>query len=464
MKRLAAVLVLAAGLCGCTTTGTETAAPVVRNGVGYRPSVPGFEGPMGQPVPITAPYAAKQPSGAEYARAMMAANMQPGMAPPGGGPSGIMQAGAFEPAGGPSGIMQTGGIAPPGMPPPPGMMTPPGVPNGIMPVGHQGPVPNAVAAVGAINGPGGPRFPTRRTEVRFVGPAGMKIAWPGAMGDVRNNQIEAPGRYNFVQGAIYRLKLSDLPGRPGVDLYPTLEVVPANLRTDAYIAHSAVPVYFTEEDFEQVLGGNFLVKVIYLPNPQYADVAMTGGPEEVVSTRLEPGADPIAEACKRGSILLIIRVGNIDLEAPHTPPMNAPPPGGGGCGMMGAGPMPGGMPMMAGMPMGMPGPGMPMGMPGPGMPMGMPAPGMPGGMVMQPPGLPQIPGAPVMPVGGPTLGKDQSAPLGIPMVPPAAGQPGVKPAGGQPVSRLPDPTTVKPVRYEEPMNAPTPAQVAGQGR
>jgi hypothetical protein len=302
-------------------------------------------------------------------------------------------------------------------------------------------VPNAVAAVGAITGPGGPRFPTRRTEVRFVGPAGMKIAWPGMIGDVRNNQIEAPGRYNFVQGAIYRLKLSDLPGRPGVDLYPTLEVVPANLRTDAYIAHSAVPVYFTEEDFEQVLGGNFLVKVIYLPNPQYADVAMTGGPEEIVSTRLEPGADPIAEACKRGSILLIIRLGNIDLEAPHTPPMNAPGPGG-GCGPMGAAPMAPGMPVMA---------GMPMGMPAPGMPMGMPAPGMPGGMVMQPPASPQIPGAPVMPVSGPAVPKAPAAPA---VVPPA----------GQPISRLPDPTNVRPVRFEEPMNAPTPAQVAGQGR
>jgi hypothetical protein len=435
MKRLAAVLVLAAGLCGCTTTGTETAAPVVHSGVGYRPSVAGFEGPMGQPVPIMAGSAPKQMSGAEMARATLAGGMPPammppgmlppGMMPPGGAPSGVMQAGAFQTAGSPSGIVQAGAFQPAG------------APSGIMPVGgHQGPVPNAVAAVNAITGPGGPRFPTRRTEVRFVGPAGMKIAWPGMMGDVRNNQIEAPGRYNFVQGAIYRLKLSDLPGRPGVDLYPTLEVVPANLRTDAYIAHSAVPVYFTEEDFEQVLGGNFLVKVIYLPNPQYADVAMTGGPEEVVSTRLEPGADPIAEACKRGSILLIIRVGNIDLEAPHTPPMNAPAPG---CGMMGAGPMPGGMPMMA------------------GMPMGMPAPGLPGGMVMQPPATPQIPGAPVMPVGGPVLGKDPAAP-------PPPGQPAGKPSVGQPVSRLPDPASIKPVRYEEPMNAPTPAQVAGQGR
>lgn len=457
MKRIAAVLVLVAGLSGCATTGPDTPPMIGHTGAGYTRNIPGVEGPMGQPMPIMAAAAPRQPTGAEYARSMLASNMPMGpmgpmgMVPPGGAPSGIVQAGAFERAGGPSGIVQMGGMAPPGMAPP--GMTPPGVglpgappmPGGIMPVGHQGPVPNAVAAVNAITGPGGPRFPTRRSEVRFVGPAGMKIAWPGMVGDVRNNQIEAPGRYNFIQGAIYRLKLSDLPGRPGVDLYPTLEVVPANLRTDAYIAHSAVPVYFTEEDFEQVLGGNFLVKVIYLPNPQYADVAMTGGPEEVVSTRLEPGADPIAEACKRGSILLIIRVGNIDLEAPHTPPMNAPPPGGG---FMGAGPMPPGMPMMAG--------GMPM-MPMAGA-MGMPAPGMPGGMVMQPPGVPQIPMPPmtgVTPVAAPEQPKGTVIPGVVPAVPPAA---------GQPVSRLPDPATIRPVRFEEPMNAPTPAQAAGQGR
>jgi hypothetical protein len=84
-----------------------------------------------------------------------------------------------------------------------------------------------------------------------------------------------------------------------------------------------VPVAFTDEDFDQVAAGNYIVKVVYLPFPQFQDLATTG-PDEVVSSRLEPGADPIAEACRRGNILLILRLGNIDLEAPNTPPMNAP--------------------------------------------------------------------------------------------------------------------------------------------
>src|SRR5205823_5306255 len=177
----------------------------------------------------------------------------------------------------------------------------------------------------------GPAFPVQRTQVRFTGPAGMKVSWHSSQPDGKQGfgpqSLEAPGRYNFLQAAIYRLKLSDIPNRPGVELYPTLEVVPANSKTSTFLAHSAVPVSFTDEDFDQVASGNFVVKVIYLPDPQFQDLASTGL-AEVVSSQLEPGVDPIAEAQRRGSILLVLRVGNIDLEAPNTPAMDAPGPGG----------------------------------------------------------------------------------------------------------------------------------------
>jgi hypothetical protein len=98
-----------------------------------------------------------------------------------------------------------------------------------------------------------------------------------------------------------------------VELYPTLEVAPVTPRTDAYLAHSPIPVQFTEEDFDQVLSGNFVTKVIYLPDPEFQELALAGV-ETLVSTRLDPGVDPIAEADRRGSILAILRMGNKDLE------------------------------------------------------------------------------------------------------------------------------------------------------
>jgi hypothetical protein len=149
----------------------------------------------------------------------------------------------------------------------------------------------------------------------------MKIGWQTSAGEGQRvylpAQLTVPARYNFLQGYIYRLKLSDIPGRAGVNLYPTIEVAPSTPATDAYLTHNPIPIQFTAEDFDQVVdGGNFVTKVIYLPDPKYQELAIAGV-ETLVSTRLEPGVDPILEADKRGTILLIVRLGAIDLEMPN---------------------------------------------------------------------------------------------------------------------------------------------------
>jgi len=49
----------------------------------------------------------------------------------------------------------------------------------------------------------------------------MKVFWDvGGHGLFDSEPLIEPGRYNFPQGAIYRLKLTNIPGRPGVELYP----------------------------------------------------------------------------------------------------------------------------------------------------------------------------------------------------------------------------------------------------
>src|SRR5258706_7706417 len=122
-----------------------------------------------------------------------------------------------------------------------------------------------------------------------------------------------PGRQNFPQNGIYRMKLTNIAGREGTELYPTVEIGPVTPRTEAFLAHNAIPIQFTEEDFDQVLAGNFVTKVIYLPDPEFQELALAGV-ETLVSTRLDPGVDPIAEADRRGSILAIVRMGSKDLQ------------------------------------------------------------------------------------------------------------------------------------------------------
>lgn len=197
--------------------------------------------------------------------------------------------------------------------PGPGVLMPPAG------MGGGGGVAPAMAAMGggAMMGGGCPPMGAgagATSQIAFLGVEGGEISW-----DISGQQmfdstpLVMPGRQNFPQGAIYRLKLTNLPGRAGVELYPTLEVAPVTPRTDAYLAHAPIPVQFTDEDLDQVLSGNFVTKVIYLPDPEFQELALSGV-ETLVSTRLDPGVDPIAEADRRGAILAILRIGNLDLQ------------------------------------------------------------------------------------------------------------------------------------------------------
>jgi hypothetical protein len=191
--------------------------------------------------------------------------------------------------------------------------------------GVDGPGPGVLAPAVATMAPfacgpqGGAMMPdagvmAASAQVLFAKPEGMQVRWD-VVAAFDSTPLVVPGRRNFPQAAIYRLKLTNLAGREGVELYPTLEIGPTTPRTEAYLAHNAIPVQFTEEDFDQVLAGNFVTKVIYLPDPEFQELALAGV-ETLVSTRLDPGIDPITEADRRGAILAVIRLGNKDVELP----------------------------------------------------------------------------------------------------------------------------------------------------
>jgi hypothetical protein len=151
-------------------------------------------------------------------------------------------------------------------------------------------------------------------QILFARPEAMQVRWDvGGVGAFDSEPLVVPARQNFPQNGIYRMKLTNIGGREGVELYPTLEVGPTTPRSEAFLAHNAIPVQFTEEDFDQVLAGNFVTKVIYLPDPEFQELALAGV-ETLVSTRLDPGVDPIVEADRRGSILAVVRLGNKDVE------------------------------------------------------------------------------------------------------------------------------------------------------
>jgi hypothetical protein len=271
----------------------------------------------------------------------------------------------------------------------------------IAPASYEASLAAAGAAMASDGGMGmGMMAPT--SQVGFVGPDGMQIRWDVLMaGGFDSEPLVTPGRYDFPQGAIYRLKATDIPGREGIELYPSLEVAPVTPRTAAYLAHNAVPFQLTEEDLDQVTTGNFVTKVVYLPDAEYQELAVAGV-ETLVSTRLDPGVDPVVEADRRGSILAIIRIGNKDLQAP----------GASGISGMASVPLP-----LGGMGMGGPGAGGacgngacgvtgPLGMPASGDPSQLP-PAFVAGMTAPEYGMPQV-GTPI------GLPGPAHIPLGVP--------------------------------------------------
>lgn len=167
-----------------------------------------------------------------------------------------------------------------------------------------GPLPTELVPVPAV-----------RSSILFAGPKGMKVSclvdktWG-------NPPIITPDHCNFIQGRTYRLRLSSIPGRDARIFYPTLEVSAAPTETGTYLAHNRLPVSFSEDDFNRAKAGDLVVKVYYLPTKSERRADEVPGPVEIVSTKLEPGTDPVAEAARLGTILAVVRMSDIDLCQP----------------------------------------------------------------------------------------------------------------------------------------------------
>jgi hypothetical protein len=169
------------------------------------------------------------------------------------------------------------------------------------------------ATIGEKVGPTRKEKLAARTAINFTGPAGTKVTWQLPDGKFNETDVlTAPTQANFRRGEVYRLKVTSKGDRA---FYPTLEVPPAAKESAAYLKRCCVPVAFSAEEFKRAKEGELVVKVVYLPDPEEQDFSTVIAAEELASTRLEPGTDAVAEARRRGTVLAVIRLGNIDLEA-----------------------------------------------------------------------------------------------------------------------------------------------------
>jgi hypothetical protein len=100
------------------------------------------------------------------------------------------------------------------------------------------------------------------------------------------------------------LKLSDIPQRPGVSYFTTIEIPTPDATTRPFVNGSAIAVEFTDQDFDHVDKGDLITKVVYITRGRAASVA----------SYEHSDGDVLQEARRRGAILAVVRMGDIDLQ------------------------------------------------------------------------------------------------------------------------------------------------------
>ena len=117
----------------------------------------------------------------------------------------------------------------------------------------------------------------------------------------------APADAALAVGMTYRVRLSDMPAWPGIELYPTIEMVDHLHAPQGYAGRFPVPVELTEDEIEAALNGQMVTKVIYVENPQLAAPYELPAPLPVLTIPADQNL--LKEADRVGRSLAIVRLG-----------------------------------------------------------------------------------------------------------------------------------------------------------
>ncbi len=117
----------------------------------------------------------------------------------------------------------------------------------------------------------------------------------------------APAQVSMMVGYVYRIKISEIPGQPGVELYPTIELIDRLHPPVGVTQQFPIPIEITEEEIEMALRDSMITKVVYLEQPDFAAPIETAGFAPVEEL---PATDNLlAAADHRGRPLAVLRIG-----------------------------------------------------------------------------------------------------------------------------------------------------------
>ena len=117
----------------------------------------------------------------------------------------------------------------------------------------------------------------------------------------------SPARVRANVGHLYRLRISDMPKHPGVELFPTIELIDRLHPPEGHADTFPIPIIFTDADIEAVTRGDLVTRVVYLEQPQLAQVH--DPLRRTIPQRVTPNENVLQEADRLGRPMAIIRIG-----------------------------------------------------------------------------------------------------------------------------------------------------------
>ncbi len=119
--------------------------------------------------------------------------------------------------------------------------------------------------------------------------------------------INSPAQFSVNTGHLYRLRLSDLPEFPGVEIYPSIEILDRLHPPQGSVGNYPIPIVLTEADLKEAIDGRLVTRVIYLENPRTAaalDPLRRGSPKTISADQ-----NALQEAGFLGRPMIIVRIG-----------------------------------------------------------------------------------------------------------------------------------------------------------
>lgn len=142
--------------------------------------------------------------------------------------------------------------------------------------------------------------------VEIKAPSGVLISL--AVENQFDQPVRAPRKAGMLIGAVYRLKVTNIPMAEGMEVFPTIEVIDRIYAPLGQEVRFAIPVELTEADLKLAMSGKFVTRVIYLEDPRHATPSQGGLPGQNWF-EAAPGQDPLVVADGLGRPVAILRMG-----------------------------------------------------------------------------------------------------------------------------------------------------------